>query len=476
MSKKFIVFFISFIFFSWFGAARADVVINEFSSASSPEWVELKNTGGSDIDLASWKLTELTDPTGTPTEKNLLAPLFGTIPTGGVVTFDVSGLNNSGDSIGLYDGETEFDRVTFGSVKNYSADLSTPDVEKSGALIGGSWKNNQSPTKGTANPASETSEDEEEEEKNDDDDTSDDGEDGGSNDSESSSSSGSSSTKKAPKVQIPKVQIIATSPVHTGVPFVLQGTGTGKAGEKLSHGKYYWNFGDGDFREVKVGITEKFTHTYFYPGDYKVVFEYYPDVFTDVPDATAEITIKVIEPKVLISRVGNASDFFIEISNETDHNADISNWLLVSQYKIFTLPKNTILPSKRKTTISPKLSGFSIKDKNTLKLMTPQREIVFDYSASLAVAPAKPPSKKGALSSQASSNFNNSENEVPNQGLEAASLNSLAVGQDSGLFSGLPAVPIASFVFIGAGASAVYFIRKNKLKAKAGDDFEILDE
>jgi hypothetical protein len=271
--------------------------------------------------------------------------------------------------------------------------------------------------------------------------------------------------------------------VHAGVPFTLEGTGTGKTGSKLSHGRYYWNFGDGDFREVKVGITEKFTHTYFYPGDYKVVFEYYPDAFADVPEATAEMTIKVVEPKVLISAVGEADDFFIEISNETGHNADISGWVLLSQYKIFTLPKNTILPSKRKMIISPKLSGFSIEDKNTLKLMTAQRELVFDYSASLLTTPVKlistTKSKTNNLkvSSATTENENNLEEDLSEVGLGALALDSGAFKEKEAgdLFSSWVVFP-TGIIFVGGAAFAVHYIRKKRLVLESGSDFELLDE
>jgi len=61
-----------------FSASPGDVIINEFSSASTPEWVELRNTTSSAVDLTGWKLTELTDPQGTPAEADLLS-LSGSI-------------------------------------------------------------------------------------------------------------------------------------------------------------------------------------------------------------------------------------------------------------------------------------------------------------------------------------------------------------------------------------------------------------
>lgn len=103
-----------------FAANAGDVVINEFSSDSSPEWVELRNTTASPIDLTGWKFTDLTSPATAPVEADLLA-LSGTIPAGGVLAFNVgtTELNNPGDSIGVYDNSGTpvlIDRVTYGTV------------------------------------------------------------------------------------------------------------------------------------------------------------------------------------------------------------------------------------------------------------------------------------------------------------------------------------------------------------------------
>lgn len=451
MSKK-LTLVLVIIFLSSFNLVQAEVVINEFMSdpSSGPEWIELLNTSSSEINLDGWKWTELASP-GTDTEHEISPKnLSGTIGAGGFFVFELSSaLNNSGDSIGLYNGTDLMDRVTFGNVNNYSKDLEVSAKGKTGALISGAWKSNQEPTRGQVNPFSVSSDEEAS---------------AASDDEEG----GSESDKKIPqKLQKPKIQIISTKLAHVGVPFAIQGTGTGTLGEKVSHGRYYWNFSDGDFREVKVTNNEKFTHTYFYPGDYTIIFEYYPDVFTDVPDAVAEATIKVLEPKILISRVGEANDFFIEITNETGHEADLSNWVLLSDYKVFTLPKNTTLSANKKMVISPKVSGFSVGDKSSLKLMTPQRELVFSYA--YPVAPAKVATKKSSYIVK-----NEEKTLFAPKDLTAASI----LGQDkktSG--STLSFVPVIFLIFVGISAGGVYFIRRHRNTSKiSSDDFDILDE
>jgi hypothetical protein len=460
MSKKLILALVGVVFLSSFNLARAEVIINEFVSDpdSGLEWIELLNTSSTEINLDGWKWTELASPGQDNEHESSPKSLNGVIGGGGFFVFEMSSaLNNSGDSIGLYNGANLEQRVTFGTVNNYSKDLETPAKGKSGALISGTWKTSQEPTRGQTNSSSGSSGQEES-------DTEISSDDNGN-------SSSSVTAKTPPKLQKPKVQIISKKIAHVGVPLLLEGTGTGTLGEKLSHGRYYWNFGDGDFRETKVTNTEKFTHTYFYPGEYTILFEHYPDSFTDVPDATAEIAIEVIEPKILISKVGNANDFFIEMTNETGHDADISNWVLLSNYRVFTFPKNTNMSSNRKMIISPRISGFNIEDKSTLKLMTAEREVVFDYSS--------PASRQGlAVKNKSAPRPNLPESSVVSalENLPALALGNNISKQEIGDSKSSLITPLISFVFIGASAYAVYFIRRRKVVTEKGEDFEILDE
>lgn len=468
------------LFFSVSSSAIAQVIINEFMSdpESGPEWVELLNTSSSEVNLTGWSWTELASPGGDTEHESSPKSLSGVIPAGGIFVFEMSSsLNNSGDSIGIYNGTNSEGRVTFGKVSGYTADLSVSVKGKSGALISGSWKNDQSPTKGAGNPASAPSDDSGEESGED---TSEDsgGESGGGGTSANSTSK--TPTRKEVK---PKVQIISPKLALAGVAFELEGTGTGMYGDPLSRGRYYWNFGDGDSREVKVTAKEKFTHTYFYAGDYTLVFEHYPDTFTEVPDATAEIIIKVIEPKVIISRAGDQNDFFIEISNVTGHNADVSGWVLLSDYKIFTFPRNTVLAPDKKMIISSKVSNFSVEDKNSLKLMTPQRETVFDYALSGTLASQTNTAPKNKISRDKDQkdepellNLMKDESVSLGESLPALISQNPVLGGDAESFFSSWITYVSGVIFIGLAAFGVYYIRQKRVPVEAGSDFKILDE
>jgi hypothetical protein len=464
MSKKLILALVGVVFLSSFNLARAEVIINEIKySPSTKQWVEIYNDGGDIVDLTQYKILDAgaaINGHGISLCSNSLsshsyAVIAKTPEDFSGSTFVVCksplGIKSTADdTVVLKIGSDSVDTVLVaeGSATNGN----------SLQLINGSWSGSN-PTPGIANQISSGSNNDEEES------------DTAISNDDNGNSSSSVTAKTPPKLQKPKVQIISKKIAHVGVPFLLEGTGTGTEGEKLSRGRYYWNFGDGDFREKKVTNTEKFTHTYFYPGEYTILFEHYPDSFTDVPDATAEIAIEVIEPKILISKVGDTNDFFIEMTNETGHDADISNWVLLSNYKVFTFPKNTNMSSNRKMIISPRISGFNIEDKSTLKLMTAEREVVFDYSS--------PTARQGlAVKNKSLPRPNLSESSVVSalENLPALALGNNVPKQEMGDSKSSLITPLISFVFIGASAYAVYFIRRKKFVTEQGEDFEILDE
>ncbi len=140
-------------------AAGPAVVISEFVShpSSGSEWVELLNTTGSAVSLVGLNLTELSNPSTTPTE-NLMLALTGTIPAQGLKTFDVSGLNDTGDSVGLYNGVISnpanlISRVNYGdAAAPYNTNVvGAPAQGKSVGLISGSYQTNLTPTRGWFN-------------------------------------------------------------------------------------------------------------------------------------------------------------------------------------------------------------------------------------------------------------------------------------------------------------------------------------
>jgi hypothetical protein len=488
MYKKLILVLAVVVLFLSSHIAYASLVINEImydlsgsdsASSKSREWIEIYNSDASEvvIDASKWRIYDGSANRTINGEDNFSIPansyviLAGDKDTfladhagfsGTVYDTGITSLNNTGDTLKILDQDlNSVDFVTYASTQGGAGDGNS--LQK----ISSSWAG-ATPTPGVANesggstPSSTTS----------------------SSTTSSSGGGGSTSTTtlvtgetkiKTPVEQKIRTEIIGKTLGFVNLPLTLEGKAYGHQGEKLYAGKYFWNFGDGDAKEITSANNQPFSHTYFYPGDYIISLDYYANYYALTPEAVSQITVKIIPVDISISRVGDAQDFFVELSNNTDYNADISDWSLVGQSKVFTLPKNTILSPKKKMIISPRITGFSIADKNTLQLINSEREVVFNYSTTVTPVFAKQNTAPKALSgAKTSTKEVQSVAGVPNENLLATALSSDIPKEETPNSS--PLIPIASLVFIGASAGAVYFIRQKKVTPQAGGDFEILDE
>ena len=110
--------------------------------------------------------------------------------------------------------------------------------------------------------------------------------------------------------------------------------------------------------------------------------EYYTNNYSQAPEIVNKIIVKVVTTTVVISKVGDEKDFFVELTNNANSDIDISNWFLKSNGKTFVLPKNSIILSKKQMTISGKITNFNLNDKYGLKLFSGSNELIYDYNFS----------------------------------------------------------------------------------------------
>jgi hypothetical protein len=124
--------------------------------------------------------------------------------------------------------------------------------------------------------------------------------------------------------------------------------------------------------------------------------------------------------------------------------------------------------------ISPKITNFSIADKNTLRLSNEEGDVVSGYSFAAGKTPSSVlPLGKGETP-KAEGVY--SKADVPSQNLLASAVSADPLQNDPPNNPNNIIVYCASFIFIGVSAFAVYFIRRKKLAPAFGNDFEILDE
>ena len=139
--------FLFFVVFSFPKIIHAQIFINEVSPVSSPEWVELFNDSGEDVDITGWKLIDAANNIKTFSSASISAHGF-------YVYENSSGwLNNTGqESLFLKNMTNEtIDSLVYGT----GGVVGTPAADKS---IGRSpnastnWLNNLDWSKGTTNP------------------------------------------------------------------------------------------------------------------------------------------------------------------------------------------------------------------------------------------------------------------------------------------------------------------------------------
>lgn len=295
-----------------------------------------------------------------------------------------------------------------------------------------------------------------------------------------STTTGSSSLSASSQQNIkknPELKILAKNFGFVGQPVSFESVILNEEYRNI-YGKYFWNFGDGESKEFSSLENIKFNHTYFYAGEYNVYLEYYRTSYESNPYLTSQITINIVEPTLVISKTGEEGDFFIEISNTSNMNLDLTNFTLKGQNKIFIFPKNTFLNKEKKIVLSPKITNFNFTDKNFLEILDPSGKIIYSQKTL--------PQVRGistAKVSSSSKNFipKNEENISSDFGenidLEGEPLvNELAPYQEENTNSENNYFVIGIFILVILFASLVIYWLRNPNSKKQEDEFEILDE
>ncbi|MFA4975605.1 MAG: lamin tail domain-containing protein [Candidatus Paceibacterota bacterium] len=501
MSKIITSVFFCFVFLFSVNFVQAGVIINEVMynppDGSIYEWVEIFNNGNEQIDLDGWRFFN-SETVSAPLRTSgsfILEPNNYALITGNNSSVSFSGqvftssqfsLPNDSSKYGTYKGIYSDSSKTIGNSVTYNTGLGASGDGNSLQKISGSWVV-ATPTQGAENKTLQI-----------------DNDNNNDNNSNSNLNTNTDTNTTIPETKTKiienptmKAKILANNLVFTGQSFEIGTNISGFSNENVVLGRVYWNFGDGSSFE-QINNFEKFYHTYYYAGEYVVFLEYYKDTFSKVPEITNKIIIKVVPTTVSISKVGDMKDFFIELTNNASYDIDVSNWVINANGKIFVLPKNSVIMSKKQMTISSKITGFIYGDQYNLKLLSPTNELIFDYSTSLTNKniPKVAFLKTNTTSNNASTNESENEKNMPS----FINLNTVNKNNaDSVLDGQVPIdnlgaeviksdIPINNnfkygvfglIAFLGVSTSAAYVIRNRgkKIVSKAnGDDFEILDE
>ncbi len=143
------IFIICLVITSFFpSVVFASPVINEFSSSTSDDWIEIYNPDTTPIDLSAFRIRDSTENNKLDLSGNLMPQSF--------MVFDwANKLNNGGDYIKLVliSDNSSIDQITYGN----QGGLIAPDVNQSAGRItdgASNWTVFSSPSKGSSNNSS----------------------------------------------------------------------------------------------------------------------------------------------------------------------------------------------------------------------------------------------------------------------------------------------------------------------------------
>lgn len=150
--------------------------------------------------------------------------------------------------------------------------------------------------------------------------------------------------------------IITKEPITASVPALFDSLIVNPDRKTILPGKYVWNFGDGTSYEYYGG--GPFTHVFYDPGEYVIVFEFYKSKGAYSPEVVVKKIVSVGEAGVVISSIGTSSDPKVELTNTTSANIDMSSWKIASNGKYYLFPKNTVLLENNTMVLRPSVLGF----------------------------------------------------------------------------------------------------------------------
>jgi hypothetical protein len=425
------------------------------------EWIEVENTGQESIDLSKWYLFS------DNSKHTLVAQGESIVPVGGYAViaqnipkfridwpnysgllFDSSwtGLNNESDEISLKDPDLNIiSPIIFNSSMGGSGNGDSLQI------IGGSWQG-ASPTPGLINQESQSSTNP----------NSDSITNANNNSSSYGSSVGSSSNsisqiKKEPENTKITTKILTNNIVTAGVSFPVDEQTIGYKKEKIVFGKFVWNFGDGMTRE---GTTSPpFEYTYQYPGDYALTLSFYSSVFDTKPIAIDKMIIKVIPSGINITSIGDQSDPFVEIENNSSYEIALFKWKIIGTSHFFVIPEGMIILPKKKLKLSPKITGFNYNDFSSIIIVDSYGQIFATYP-NKNLPPVKSTSNeiyKGDVIKSTSTKIKKVE-DIP-EVINLNNLGSSAESSDSGL-DNKTLIYLGLFGILLLGIISVFIIRR----------------
>ena len=137
-----------------------------------------------------------------------------------------------------------------------------------------------------------------------------------------------------------------------------------------SNVRYIWNFGDGT-----TGEGAHVVHMFRYPGTYVVIL----DISSGYNAASSRLTVTVGIPEISVTSIGDTLKSYIEITNGSNREIDISGWIVKVGTTSYVFPEHSIILGKHAIKLSSEISKLFPSSLSDVLLFYPNNLRVNDF-------------------------------------------------------------------------------------------------
>ena len=164
---------------------------------------------------------------------------------------------------------------------------------------------------------------------------------------------------------LPKEKIVVA-----GAPALFSVTSMTRTGKVIDGIAYTWGFGDGGQATGSSTL-----YRYLYPGRYVAQVEGTNGLIA----GTGRMIVRVVSPDILISSIGSGKyGNYIDVTNPSAYDLDISSWKITIDGAPFSFPKNTLLANgvTRFTGVAMGFASTTVSSSTLIKLLFPNMDEV----------------------------------------------------------------------------------------------------
>lgn len=158
--------------------------------------------------------------------------------------------------------------------------------------------------------------------------------------------------------------------VFVGQKALFQGKVFGFNNEEIKNARFLWNFGDGTINEGNP-----ISHIYRYPGEHVVILNASSGIYANRDQLRAKVSASPLK----ITGLKPGENGFVEISNQSNYEIDISGFSFSDGKKYFYFPENSIIPAGSRTLVSGNISGINFASPSSAKFYYPDDSLIQEF-------------------------------------------------------------------------------------------------